>query len=116
MDNVLHYVELIGKIVATGISLYAIIWSLVTVVMKLKEKMEVAIENKDWESMINIINEFVVGVEQAHLGEHGVGEQKKAEVIELLKQSGYEITKVIEALIEASVYQEFNWKKEVKNN
>lgn len=114
MDNVLHYVELIGKILATGISLYAIIWSLITVVIKLKEKMQIAIENKDWESMINIINEFVTAVEEKYLNEQGAGAKKKAEVIELLKQAGYDVSSIIEALIESSVYKQFNWDKDLK--
>ena len=111
MDNVLHYVEVIGKILATGLSLYAIIWSLLTIVFKFKEKMEAAIEAKDWEAMLNIINEFVTAVEQKYLDEHGAGAKKKAEVIGLLEEAGYEVTHIIEALIESSVYQQFNWNK-----
>lgn len=116
MDNILHYVQVIGKILATGLSLYAVIWSLITVVSKLKEKMELAIENKDWESMLNIISEFVTAVEQKYLDKEGAGAQKKAEVIELLKEAGYEVTNIIDALIESTVYENFNWKKETKLN
>lgn len=112
MNNILHYVEVIGKIVATGLSLYAIIWSLLTVVFKFKEKMEAAIEAKDWEAMLNIINEFVTAVEQKYVDEHGAGAKKKAEVIGLLEEAGYEVTHIIEALIESSVYKQFNSDKE----
>lgn len=111
MEDILHYVEVIGKIVATGLSLYAILWSLLTVVLKFKEKMEAAIEAKDWEEMINIINEFVTAVEQKYINEHGVGEKKKAEVINLLEEAGYDVTNIVKALIESSVYKQFNWDK-----
>ena len=67
MDNVIHYVELVGKILATCISLYAIIWSLISVVQVFVEKMKIAIDNKDWENMIAIINEFVIAVEEKYL-------------------------------------------------
>ena len=111
MDNVLYYVELIGKIIATGLSVIAIIWSLISVVKKLIEQMNTAIENKDWEAMINIINEFVIAVEEKYLNQDGAGALKKAEVISLLKEAGYEITTIIDALIESAVYQNFNYNK-----
>ena len=114
MNNVLHYVELIGKIVATGISLYAIIWSLLTVVNKFKQNMEIAIENRDWEAMITVINEFVTAVEEKYLDQEGAGALKKAEVIKLLEEAGYEITNIIDALIESSVYKQFNYDKDKK--
>ena len=116
MDNVLHYVEIIGKILATGISLYAIIWSLITVVDKFKQNMEIAIENRDWEAMITIINEFVTAVEEKYIGQEGAGALKKAEVIKLLEEAGYEVTNIIDALIESSVYKQFNYDKEKKDD
>ena len=116
MDNVLHYVELIGRILATGISLYAIIWSLITVVDKFKQNMEIAIENRDWEAMITIINEFVTAVEEKYIGQDGAGALKKAEVIKLLEEAGYEVTNIIDALIESSVYKQFNYDKEKKDD
>ena len=114
MDNVLHYVELIGKIIATGISLYAIIWSLLTVVNKFKQNMEIAIENRDWEAMITVINEFVTAVEEKYLDQEGAGALKKAEVIKLLQEAGYDVTNIIDALIESSVYKQFNYDKDKK--
>ena len=116
MDNVLHYVELIGRILATGISLYAIIWSLITVVDKFKQNMEIAIENRDWEAMITIINEFVTAVEEKYIGQDGAGALKKAEVIKLLEEAGYEVTNIMDALIESSVYKQFNYDKEKKDD
>ena len=114
MDNVLHYVELIGKIIATGISLYAIIWSLLTVVNKFKQNMEIAIENRDWEAMITVINEFVTAVEEKYLDQEGAGALKKAEVIKLLQEAGYDVTNIVDALIESSVYKQFNHDKDKK--
>ena len=114
MDSVLYYVELIGKIIATGLSVLAILWSLISVVKKLIEQMETAIENKDWESMINIINEFVIAVEEKYLNQESAGSLKKAEVVALLKEAGYEVTSIIDALIETAVYKQFNFNKKNK--
>ena len=111
MDSVLYYVELIGKLIATGLSVLAILWSLVSVAKKLIEQMDTAIENKDWETMINIINEFVIAVEEKYLSQDSAGSLKKAEVIALLKEAGYEVTSIIDALIESAVYQNFNYNK-----
>jgi len=111
MDNILHYVEIIGKIASVGISLYAILWSLISVVKVFVEKMNLAIENKDWEQMLNIIEEFVTAVEEKYLNKNGMGATKKAEVIALLEAAGYEVTQVVDALIESAVYDKFNANK-----
>lgn len=114
MENVLHYVQVIGKILAIGLSLYAIIWSLVSVAKAFVDKMKVAVEQKDWEQMIAIIEEFVTAVEEKYLNKSGMGETKKAEVIALIESAGYEVTKVIDALVEAAVYNKFNKDKNKK--
>ena len=108
MEDVLHYTEIIGKVLATGISLYAILWSLISVVNVFVEKMKMAIEAKDWETMINIIEEFVTAVEEKYLNKSGMGATKKEEVVALLESAGYEVTKVVDALIESAVYNKFN--------
>jgi len=113
-NEIIKYVELIGKILSIGISLYAIIWSLISVVKVFTEKMKIAIDNKDWEQMIQIISEFVKAAEQKFIGEKGAGKQKKEEVIKLLESAGYEVTSVVDALIESIVYQQFNADKENK--
>ena len=40
--------------------------------------------------------------------------KKKEEVIALLESAGYEVTKVVDALIESIVYKQFNADKEKK--
>ena len=114
MDNALYYVEYIGKILAIGISLYGIIWSLVSFTKVFVEKMKLAIEAKDWESMINIIGEFVTAAEEKFIGQSGTGKEKKELVISLLEEAGYEVNQVIDALIHSAVYQKFNSDKEKK--
>lgn len=111
-SQIIYYVQKIGTIISIGVSLFAIIWSLVSVVKVFVEKMHIAIENKDWEQMIEIVNEFVLAAEQKFLGEKGAGKQKKEEVINLLKSYGYEVTNIVDALIESIVYQQFNADKE----
>lgn len=112
INQVIYYIQKIGKILSIGISLYAIIWSLISVVKVFVEKMHMAIENKDWEQMIEIVNEFVLAAEQKFLGEKGSGKKKKEEVINLLESYGYEVTNIVDALIESIVYQQFNADKE----
>ena len=112
MEETLKYVEYVGKILSIGISLYAIIWAIISLVKVQVEKMKLAIENKDWESMINIVNEFVLAAEEKFLGKKGSGVEKKEMVISLLKEAGYEVTQVVDALIESAVYQQFNSNKE----
>ena len=114
MEEILSYVQTIGKILSIAISIYAIIWAIVSLVKVYVEKMKLAIENKDWEGMINIVNEFVLAAEEKFLGKTGTGAEKKAMVISLLEEAGYEVTKVIDALIESAVYQKFNSDKEKK--
>ena len=114
MNNTLYYVEYIGKILAICISLYSIIWSLISITKVFVDKMKIAIENKDWENMLNIIGEFVTAAEEKFIGKAGSGPEKKEMVISLLEEAGYEITKVIDALIESAVYQKFNADKEKK--
>ena len=114
MNEVLYYVEYIGKILAIGISIFSIVWSLISITKVYLEKLHIAIENKDWESMINIIGEFVTAAEEKFIGKEGAGAEKKAMVISLLEDAGYEVTKVIDALIESAVYQKFNSDKEKK--
>ena len=112
INQVIYYVQKIGKIISIAISLYAIIWSLISVVKVFTEKMHIAIENKDWEQMIEIVNEFVLAAEQKFIGEKGAGKKKKEEVIALLESAGYEVSKVVDALIESIVYKQFNADKE----
>jgi hypothetical protein len=114
MDEILKYVQIIGKILSIGISLYAIVWAIISLVKVYVEKMKLAIENKDWEGMINIVNEFVLAAEEKFLGKTGTGAEKKAMVISLLEKAGYEVTEVIDALIESAVYQQFNYNREKK--
>ena len=114
MNEIMKYVSYFGKIVSIGLSLYAIIWSLITIVKAFSEKMKIAIENTDWEQMIQIISEFVLAAEQKFVGEKGAGKKKKEEVIALLESAGYEVTKVVDALIESIVYKQFNADKEKK--
>lgn len=111
-NTILYYVQKIGKILSIGISLYAVIWSLVSIVKIYLDKMQIAVENKDWAQMIDIIGEFVTAAEQKFIGEKGSGAKKKEEVIKLLQESGYEVTKVIDALIESIVYKKFNADKQ----
>ena len=111
MEEILKYVESIGKILSIGISLYAIIWAIISLVNVYVEKMKIAIENKDWQNMIDIVNEFVLAAEEKFLGKTGTGAEKKQMVIDLLKEAGYEVTKVVDALIESAVYQQFNSSK-----
>jgi hypothetical protein len=108
MEETLKYVSYIGKILSIGISLYAILWAIVSLVSTYVEKMKLAIETKDWEAMINIVNEFVIAAEEKFLGQKGSGKEKKEMVISLLEEAGYEVTKVVDALIESAVYQQFN--------
>jgi Ethanolamine utilization protein EutJ (predicted chaperonin) len=108
MEETLKYVEYIGKILSIGISVYTIVWAIFSVVQVQVEKMKLAIENKDWESMINIVNEFVLAAEEKFLNKSGCGKDKKQMVINLLEQAGYEVTEVVDALIESAVYQQFN--------
>ena len=112
MNEILKYVETFGKIISIGVSLYAILWSLISVVKIFIEKMQMAIENKDWEQMIQIVSDFVMAAEQKFLDEKGAGAKKKEEVVNLLKSYGYEVTEVVDALIESIVYQRFNAGKE----
>lgn len=112
MDEILSYVQTIGKILSIGISIYAIIWAIVSVVKVYVEKMKIAIENKDWQQMIDIVNEFVLAAEEKFLGKTGTGAEKKEMVISLLKEAGYEVTQVVDALIESAVYQQFNSDKQ----
>lgn len=114
IDEIMKYISYAGKIISIGLSLYAIIWSLITLVKAFSEKMKVAIENKDWEQMIEVINEFVLAAEQKFADEQGAGKKKKEEVISLLQSAGYDVTKVVEALIESIVYKQFNADKEKK--
>lgn len=112
MEEVLKYVGYIGKVLSIGISIYAILWAIVSLVKVYVEKMKIAIENKDWEQMINIVNEFVLAAEEKFLGKTGTGAEKKQMVISLLKEAGYEVTQVVDALIESAVYQQFNADKQ----
>lgn len=112
MEEVLKYVEYIGKVLSIAISLYAIIWAIVSLVKVYVEKMKIAIENKDWQQMIDIVNEFVLAAEEKFLGKTGTGAEKKQMVISLLKEAGYEVTQVVDALIESAVYQQFNADKQ----
>jgi len=112
MQDTLKYVESIGKILSIGISLYAILWALISIVKVYVEKMKLAIENRDWEAMITIVNEFVLAAEEKFLGKKGTGMEKKQMVISLLEEAGYEVTQVVDALIESAVYQQFNANKE----
>lgn len=114
MNNVLYYAEIIGKILAICISVFTIAWSLISITKVYVEKLKIAVENKDWENMLNIIGEFVTAAEEKFIGQHGVGAEKKAMVISLLEEAGYEVTKVIDALIESAVYQNFNYNKDKK--
>ena len=108
MEETLRYVETIGKILSIGISLYAILWALISVVQVHVEKMKLAIENRDWEAMVTAVNEFVLAAEEKFLGKKGTGLEKKQMVISLLEEAGYEVTQVVDALIESAVYQQFN--------
>ena len=108
MNEVLYYVEIIGKILAIGISVLSIVWSLISITKAYLEKLNVAIENKDWENMLNIIGEFVTAAEEKFIGKQGAGAEKKEMVVALLEEAGYEVTKIIDALIESAVYQKFN--------
>ena len=112
MEEVLKYVEYIGKVLSIGISIYAILWAIISLVKVYVEKMKIAIENKDWEQMIDIVNEFVLAAEEKFLGKTGTGAEKKQMVISLLKEAGYEVTQVVDALIESAVYQQFNADKQ----
>lgn len=112
MEEILSYVQTIGKILSIAISIYAIIWAIVSLVKVYVEKMKIAIENKDWQQMIDIVNEFVLAAEEKFLSKQGAGAEKKQMVIDLLKQAGYEVTQVVDALIESAVYQQFNSDKE----
>lgn len=116
VNEIMKYVEYVGKIISVGLSLYAIIWSLITIVKAYSEKIQVAVKNKDWEQMIEVINEFVLAAEQKFVGEKGSGKKKKEEVISLLELSGYKVNKIIDALIESIVYKQFNADKEEKIN
>ena len=108
MEEILTYVQIIGKILSIGITLYAIIWAIVSLVKVYVEKLKIAVENKDWQNMIEIVNEFVLAAEEKFLGKQGAGAQKKQMVIDLLKEAGYDVTNVVDALIESAVYQQFN--------
>lgn len=108
MDEVLGYVQTIGKILSIGISVYAVVWAIISFVSVYVEKIKVAIENKDWQNMLDIVNEFVLAAEEKFLGQTGKGAEKKQMVISLLEEAGYEVTKVVDALIESAVYQQFN--------
>lgn len=114
MNDVLYYIEIIGKILAIGISIYSILWSLISITKIYIEKLNIAIENEDWENMLNIIGEFVTAAEEKFIGKSGSGAEKKEMVITLLEEAGYEVTKVVDALIESAVYQKFNSNKEKK--
>lgn len=112
MDEILSYVQTIGKILSIGISVYAIIWAIISLVKVYVERMKIAIENKDWQQMIDIVNEFVLAAEEKFLDKQSAGTEKKQMVIDLLKEAGYEVTQVVDALIESAVYQQFNSDKE----
>lgn len=112
MEETLKYIGYIGKILSIGISLYAILWALISLVQVYIEKMKLAIENRDWQAMIDIVNEFVLAAEEKFLGKKGTGAEKKEMVISLLEEAGYEVTKVVDALIESAVYQQFNADKQ----
>ena len=112
MNQVLYYVEYIGKIIAIGISVFSIVWSLISITKVYLEKLKIAVENKDWQNMLDIISEFVTAAEEKFIGKSGSGAEKKQMVISLLEEAGYEVTKVVDALIESAVYQKFNKDKE----
>lgn len=112
MNQVLYYVEYIGKIIAIGISVFSIVWSLISITKVYLEKLKIAVENKDWQNMLDIIGEFVTAAEEKFIGKSGSGAEKKQMVISLLEEAGYEVTKVVDALIESAVYQKFNFYKE----
>ena len=114
MNEILYYVEYIGKILAIGISVFSIVWSLISITKAYLERLNIAIENKDWETMINIIGEFVTAAEEKFIGKSGSGAEKKEMVISLLKEAGYDVTQVVDALIESAVYQNFNYNKNKK--
>lgn len=108
MDVILKYAGQIGKILSIGVSVFAVVWAIVAFTKTYIERMKIAIENKDWEQMITIVQEFVLAAEQKFLDEKGSGAKKKEEVVNLLKSYGYEITSTVDALIEAIVYKQFN--------
>ena len=47
MNEVLYYVEYIGKILAIGISIFSVVWSLIPITKVYLEKLKIAVENKD---------------------------------------------------------------------
>jgi len=111
-STVLQTVEQIGKIISILLSLVTIIWSLVSVVKNFVEKLKIAINQQDWETTIELINEFVKAAEQQFAAQDKAGAEKKALVISLLEKAGYEVTEIIDALIESAVYSNFNEEKQ----
>lgn len=109
---ILKYAEQIGKILSIGVSVFAIVWAVVSYTKVYIERMKMAIETKDWEQMIEIVKEFVLAAEQKFLNEKGSGAKKKEEVVNLLKSYGYEVNSIVDALIESIVYKQFNANKE----
>lgn len=93
-------IEIIGKILAAlfvGLFYFFI--------KKLKEYIEVqkeSIENKD---LLLLIDSFVEAAEQLFKVDDPTGQKRKAYVEEQLTALGYEITKQIDAYIEAAVYE-----------
>lgn len=108
MDTVLYYAELIGRLIAIGVSVFSIVYAIINLTKAYAEKLKLAIDNKDWELMLNIIGEFVTAAEEKFIGKEGAGAEKKEMVVSLLQEAGYEVTKIVDALIESAVYQKFN--------
>lgn len=93
-------IELIGKILGA-----AIVALLFFALKKLKEYIEVqkqSIENKD---LLLLIESLVEAAEQMFKLNDPTGEKRKTYVEEQLVALGYEITRQIDAYIEAAVYE-----------
>lgn len=108
LPQALFIAENIGKIISILASVFAIVWSVISVVRILIVQMKSAVEAKDWEELLRIINELVIAAEQKFAKEGSSGAEKKKEVLALIEQAGYEITSVIDALIESAVFKNFN--------
>lgn len=108
LESILYYVRSIGRIISIGISVMTMVWSVISVVKVLVERMKLAVEEKDFSELLDVIDEFVIGMEQKYSTEDNVGAKKKEEVIKLLESAGYSFNEVIDALIESAVHRNFH--------
>lgn len=108
LPQALFIAENIGKIVSILATVFAIVWSVISVVRILIVQMKAAVDAKDWEELLRIINELVIAAEQKFAKEGSAGAEKKKEVLSLIEKAGYEVTAVIDALVESAVFRNFN--------